>query len=111
MTPTPAPRPTAGTGHQTTSAAEFDSIFSSEADVMAFNDVVRQVDPALPDGIEPFSFLCSYLLEHVLNHLDLYPHQVLADLGDVEDRACGSPAVQPPQTANSQNYPRVMSAL
>lgn len=80
MTP-PVPRPTAGLGHQTTSAAEFDRIFSSEADVNAFSDVVRQVDPALPEDIEPFSFLCSHLLEHVLNHLDLHPHQLLADLG------------------------------
>jgi ubiquinone/menaquinone biosynthesis C-methylase UbiE len=75
------PRPAAGPGHQTTSAAEFDRIFSSEADVNAFSDVVRQVDPALPEDIEPFSFLCSHLLEHVLNHLDLHPHQLLADLG------------------------------
>ncbi|MFD5814792.1 class I SAM-dependent methyltransferase [Streptomyces sp. NPDC127038] len=67
--------------HQVTSAVEFDRLFAREAVDNAFSDLVHRVDPHLPAGLGPFSFLCTGLVHHISEQLALRQGQVLADLG------------------------------
>ncbi|WP_406368748.1 ATP-grasp domain-containing protein [Streptomyces sp. NBC_00647] len=67
--------------HQVTSAVEFDRLFAREGVDNAFSKLVHRVDPHLPPGLGPFSFLCTGLLHHISEQLALHQGQVLADLG------------------------------
>ena len=64
-----------------TPASEFDALFRGEARSGGFSRVAQIVDPALPPGIEPFSFLSADLLHHIAAVLRLEASDVLADLG------------------------------
>ncbi|MFE2585450.1 class I SAM-dependent methyltransferase [Streptomyces sp. NPDC059378] len=64
-------------------AAEFDRLFGSEGQSgdSALSAIARRVDPGLPPDLDLFSFLCSDLLHHITQQLDVHPGQLLADLG------------------------------
>lgn len=67
--------------HQVTSAEEFDRLFAREGADKAFSQLVHRVDPHLPPGLGPFSFLCTSLLHHISEQLQLQGGQMMADLG------------------------------
>ncbi|MFG1953962.1 class I SAM-dependent methyltransferase [Micromonospora sp. NPDC048830] len=64
-----------------TPSAEFDALFHGEHRSGGFARVARLADPALPEEIEPFSFLSTDLLHHIASALALQPGDILADLG------------------------------
>ncbi|MFG2435790.1 class I SAM-dependent methyltransferase [Streptomyces sp. NPDC048508] len=74
--PEPATR-----SHQATSSQEFDRLFAHEQADNAFSQLVHRVDPQLPTGLGPFSFLSTSLLHHISEQLHLQDGQMLADLG------------------------------
>jgi len=82
--PTAAPsvRPTRRGAGAGTTAARFDAIYADDRDGRgAFTRVLRIADPTLPAEVEPLSFLCSSLLEHIDSELALRAGDIVADLG------------------------------
>jgi len=62
-------------------AADFDEAFSAAAASPGLRQVWELAEPDLPPQAEPFSFVSVGLLQHVAQTLDLWPGQMLVDLG------------------------------
>lgn len=62
-------------------AADFDQAFSAAGASPGLRRLWELAMPDLPPQVEPFSFVSADLLRHVAQNLDLWPGQLLADLG------------------------------